>query len=104
MPLNQLSACLQRHFEPRPETVARFRVFTCCRADGQSVQDYIAKLRKQSEHCNFVSFLSAMIRDQLICGVNYNAIETRLLSESSITLERATELAVALEAADQDVQ
>ena len=54
VPLTQLLVYLQRHFEPRPsETVARFRFFTCCRAAGQSVQEYIAKLRKLSEHCNF---------------------------------------------------
>ncbi|XP_043242283.1 uncharacterized protein LOC122391959 isoform X2 [Amphibalanus amphitrite] len=105
MPLKELLTHLQRHFEPRPsETVARFRFFTFCRAEGQSVQDYIAKLRKLSEHCNFGSFLSAMIRDRLICGVNSDAIQTRLLSESNLTLERAAEIAVALEAAGHDVQ
>ena len=103
--LSQLLAHLQRHFEPRPsETVARFRFFTCCRVAGQSVQEYIARLRKLSEHCNFGSFLSNMIRDRLICGVNADAIQTRLLSEPSLTLERATEIAVALEAAGHDVQ
>lgn len=105
VPLKDLLSQLQRHFEPRPsETVARFRFFTCCRMEGQSVQDYIAKLRKLSEHCNFHSFLSSMIQDRLICGVNADAIQTRLLSEASLTLERATEIAVALEAAGHDVQ
>ena len=105
MALADLLSQLQRHFEPRPsETVARFRFFTCCRAEGQSVQDYIAKLRKLSEHCNFGSFLSNMIRDRLICGVNADNIQTRLLSEAGLTLTRATEIAVALEAAGHDVQ
>ena len=44
------------------------------------------------------------MRDCLVCGVNHQGIQKRLLAEKNLTLEKAFEIALALEAADSDVK
>ena len=94
---------LREHFHPRPSvTVARFRFFTCSRHVNEPVQGYIARLRQLSRDCQFGSFLDEMIRDRLVCGIKSELIQSRLLSEPELSLQKATEMAVALETAGRN--
>ena len=43
-----------------------------------------------------------MLRDRLVCGVRDIRIQRRLLAEPRLTLKRALDLALAIEAADKD--
>ena len=43
-----------------------------------------------------------MLRDRLVCGVRDIRIQRRLLAELKLTLKRALDLALAIEAADKD--
>ena len=43
-----------------------------------------------------------MIRDRLVCGVNHDMIQPRLLAEKDLTYEKAVELAEAVEAAEKN--
>ena len=96
---------LTEHFHPRPSvTVARFRFFTCSRQVNEPVQNYIARLRQLSRDCKFGSFLDEMIRDRLVCGIRSELIQSRLLSEPDLSLQKATEMAVALETAGRNQQ
>ena len=45
-----------------------------------------------------------MLRDRLVCGINNEAIQRRLLSESKLTYEKALEMAQAMEAAMKNAQ
>ena len=45
-----------------------------------------------------------MLRDRLVCGVNHQVIQKRLLAEKSLTFEEALEIALLVEAADNDVK
>ena len=100
-----LVAVLTRHYSPRPsEIVQRFRFHTCCRRQGETVTDYVARLRAIAEFCNFGAVLEDMLRDRLVCGVNSEAIQRKLLSESTLTFQKALEVAIGLEAADRDVR
>ena len=64
---------------------------------------FLAKLRRLSEHCEFGITLDEMLRDRLVCGVRDIRIQRRLLAEPKLTLKRALDLALAIEAADKDV-
>ena len=61
-------------------------------------------LRQLSQDCQFGSFLDEMIRDRLVCGINSEMIQSRLLSEPELSLQKATEMAVALETAGRNQQ
>ncbi|XP_043243629.1 uncharacterized protein K02A2.6-like isoform X2 [Amphibalanus amphitrite] len=89
---------------PTSVTVARYRFFSCCRVQSESVQEFVARLRQLSRDCKFESFLDQMIRDRLVCGVNSDPIQRRLLAEAELTLPQAIKIAVATETAGQNLQ
>ena len=96
---------MREHFHPRPSvTVPKFRFFTCSRHVNEAVPKYIARLRQLSQDYQFGSFLDEMIRDRLVCGINSEMIQSRLLSEPELSLQKATEMAVALETAGRNQQ
>ena len=55
-----------------------------------------------TEHCEFGETLDEMLRDRCVCGVRDIRILRRLLAEPKLTLKRALDLALAIEAADKD--
>ena len=65
-----------------------------------SVATYVSILREVAQKCNFqAGTLSEMLRDRLVCGVNQDAIQRRLLSEKKLTFDTSLKTAQALEAA-----
>ena len=65
---------------------------------------FIAELRKLSEHCAFDAVLNDTIRDRLVCGLQSEAIQKRLLTESNLTLQKAIEISVSMEMAAKEAQ
>ena len=74
------------------------------REKGESIATYVAALRKLTEYCDFGDNLNNMLRDRLVCSVNDERIQRRLLSEVDLTFERAFKLAQAAESADKDTR
>ncbi|KAL6457444.1 hypothetical protein MHYP_G00344070 [Metynnis hypsauchen] len=58
---------------------------------------YIAVIKKLSEHCEFGTHLQDALRDRLVCGLNTQAIQKRLLTEAALTFQKAVEIAVSME-------
>ena len=93
---------MANHFKPTPsEIVEQFKFHSCFRKQGESVSTFIAELRSLSEYCNFGDTLEVMIRDRLVCGINDDGIQRRLLAEQDLTYKKAVELAQSLETAVQ---
>ena len=87
---------LGKHFSPKPsEIVERFKFHSRNRKDGEGVATYVAGLRKLTEHCNF----GEMIRDRLVCGINDEKIQRRLLAERELTFKKAVDISLAFESA-----
>lgn len=100
----QLTTVLTNHFKPKPSVIVqRFKFHSKVRKEGQTVSVFVAELRRLTEFCAFGASLDDMIRDRLVCGINDDRIQRRLLSESDLTLQRAVELATAMETAAKDV-
>ena len=87
------------HSPPPSEIVQRFRFYTRFRKKGETVATYVSELRAIAQGCNFGESLDAMLRDRLVVGIDNEAIQRRLLSETSLTFKKALELAQNLEAA-----
>ncbi len=49
----------------------------------ESVAAYVADLRRLAEFCDFGGTLNKMIRDRLVCGINHEGIQKKLLAERS---------------------
>lgn len=60
----------------------------------------MAELRCLSTHCKFEGFLDEALRDRLVCGLRNEAIQKKLLTEADLTLTKAVELAVRMEATE----
>ena len=45
-----------------------------------------------------------MLRDRMVCGINHDHIQRRLLSEATLTFDTALQLTQAIESADKDAQ
>ena len=80
----------------------RYRFNTRHRQPGETVATYVAQLKKLGEHCNFHS-LEEMVRDRLVCGIADGRIQRRLLQEPDLDYQKALDIALAMELANQDI-
>ena len=94
---------LKDHFNPKPSVIVQqFRFNTRYRKTGEAVATVVAELRRLTEFCEFGPNLSEMLRDRLVCGIGDSRIQKRLLAEPNLTLDKALELALAQESAEQN--
>ena len=56
---NDLVKVLSEHLNPKPVVISeRFRFYKRDQMEGESIREYIAELRKLSEHCDFKANLN----------------------------------------------
>ena len=102
---NQLVQELTQHFDPAPsEIVRRYRFNTRVRRKGESVAAYVSELRGLAQFCNYGDSLQTMLRDRLVCGINDESIQRRLLAETALTFKKALELAQGMETVAKNVR
>ena len=93
------------HYEPKPSAIVkRFQFNTRVREPGETIASYIAALRELGEHCSYGTSLPEMLRDRLVCGVNHDTIQRKLLGETELTYETALKLSLAIETAEKDTR
>ena len=94
---------LARHFSPQPLIIAEhFRFHERNQEEGESMNMFVATMKRLAEHCEFKESLSEVIRDRLVCGLRSEAIQKRLLTEKALTLDRAVEISVSMEMAAKE--
>ncbi|XP_062374782.1 uncharacterized protein K02A2.6-like [Sardina pilchardus] len=95
-----LVTLVKNHHNPKPSIIVqRFKFHTHSRKQGMTVATFVAELRQLSEHCEFGAVLEDMLRDRLVCGINVDSIQRRLLSEANLTFKKALEISQAMETA-----
>ena len=95
---------LSGHFELKPIVIAeRFHFHKRHQAAGKSVTQLLAELRRLARYCEFKTFLEEALRDRFVCGLHAKPIQNRLLTEKNLTLTKAFEVAVSMEAAAKEV-
>ena len=102
----ELVTAMTEHHSPAPsEIVQRYKFHSRFRKPGESIATFVSELRSLAEFCNFEgNQLENQLRDRLVCGVNDDQIQRRLLSEAKLTYKRALELAQGLETAAKNVR
>lgn len=99
----QLVLLLKNHFDPKPsEIVQRYKFDSRSRKQNESVLDYVAELRRLAQDCNYGDTLQQKLRDRIVCGINDDRIQRRLLAEADLTCEKALAIAVAAETATKN--
>lgn len=98
---DELITEIRSHLKPKPLIIAeRFKFHQRKQREGETVSQFMAELRKLSEHCNFEAFLNDALRDRFVCGLTSTATQRKLLSEADLTLKKAMDIAVSMELAD----
>ena len=93
---------VKEHLEPKPSAIVqRYKFNSRSRAQGETVATYLVALRELAQHCEYGETLQEMLRDRLVCGVNHEGTQRRLLAIKKLTYEKAREVALAVEAVEQ---
>jgi len=96
---------LTAHYDPAPSSIVqRYKFYNRVRAEGETVANYIASLRAIAKYCDYGDTLNMMLRDRLVCGINHQGIQRRLLAEKSLPFDKALEIALAVETAEKDMK
>ncbi|XP_021359256.1 uncharacterized protein K02A2.6-like [Mizuhopecten yessoensis] len=99
----QLVEILKTHLSPRPLVIAeRFRFHKHDQKEGEAVRDYVAQIRKLSEHCEFGDTLQEALRECLVCGLLNDSIQKKLLSVRELNYQNAVDIAIAMETDTRD--
>lgn len=65
--------------------------------------EFLTELKKLSEPCKFGAFLDEHLKDIFVCGLKSISIQKKLMTERDLTLDRAYQVAAAMEAAGREV-
>ena len=89
---------LKDHYGPKESVIIhRFNFNT---KPEESITAYIAALRELALNCEYSStdLLEEMLWDRLVCGVNHQGLQQKLLAETNLTFKSALKLAQSVEA------
>ena len=105
VPYKELLEKVGKYFAPKKSVIlSRFKFNQCVQEPGQLTAEFIAKLKRLAEKCDFDQTLDCMLRDRLVCGVRDSALQKRLLAEEdSLTFAVAEKLSLAAESVIRDV-
>ena len=100
---NDLVKLMEDHENPRRNPIAeRFKFNMRNRKADESVSAYVAELRRLIQYCEYGNSLDSMLRDRLVCGINHDRTQQRLLSEGvTLTLQKGLDISLSLESAIQ---
>ena len=95
--------------KPKNEIFARHLLATCKQESGQTLDQFIQKLKSLAKDCNFKNSTATeirddAIRDSFISGLLDNGVRHCLLEQDSLNLQKAFETARSLELAQQQSQ
>ena len=95
-----LTTVLKQHPVPKPIVKAeRLKFCRCIQKPGENIATYLASLKQLAETYDCKAFLNEALRDQLVCGLESEAIQKCLLTEADLDLKKALEISQAMEAA-----
>ena len=94
---------LAKHLDPKPIVIAeRFKFHKAEQQESESIRDFLARLKKLAETCEFGGYREEAIRDRFVCGLEERTIQRKLLAVVDLTLQTAVERACAAELTEKE--
>ena len=95
----EIKHSMGEHKNPKPNQITEQFMFNSRNhKSNESISQYMAKLCQLTQFCDYRTVLNDMLNDRVVCSVNHNQIQQKLLSEGlSLTLERALSFAISIE-------
>ena len=91
---------LTDHYNPAPsEIIQQYKFHTRIQQSGESITKFVAELRSIAQDCKFGDTLNDLLKDRLVCGINDDSVQRRLLSEKALNFDSALDIATSMEAA-----
>ena len=89
-----ICALLRSHYEPKlPKYLYRAKFESRIRQQNESINDFIAALRNLAEPCQFEKNLNERLCEKFVTGINDETIQQKLLTEQTLTLDTAIQIA-----------
>ena len=100
--VEELSAVLRKHFDPKPLlTAEKFCFHQRGQGPTETIAEYVTELRRLASRCEFgAEYCDDTLRDHLVCGLRSESIQKKLLTTADLTLALAIEIAQGMETAD----
>ena len=67
------------------------------RQPNDSIGEYVAHLLEREQDCRYGTTLTHMLRDRLVCGINDETLQRRLLAEINLTFEKEFKIVLVME-------
>ena len=80
----------------------RFYFHSRSQAAGESIAEYVTELRRLATNCKFGENLEQALYDRLVCELKHEPTQKCLLSESTLSLAKAIEIAQSVQAAEMN--
>ncbi|XP_039763949.1 uncharacterized protein LOC120636507 [Pararge aegeria] len=93
---SELVEVLNRHFTPKRSTFAdRAKFYEASRSDGESIEEWAARLRGLAVYCDFGTELDTLMRDRFVLGFRAGPERDKLFEcdSKSLTFGQAVEVA-----------
>ena len=101
----ELTATLKAHFNPKPIVIPeRFHFHRRVQAMGESISEYVAKLIRLTNNCQFSQYLDEALRVRLVCEMGSQSTQKCLIAEADLTSSKALAVALSVEAAEKNMQ
>ena len=98
---DELVKAMKDHLRPKPIVIAeRFKFQHRNQNELETVAQYLAELRRLTEHCDFkADYLDKVLRDRLVCGLRNETIQRKLLTKAELILKKAYDITHGMEMA-----
>ena len=96
---------LAQHVNPKRVPLIIAERYKFHKAEGEEleiVQQYLAKLRKLAETCEFALYREEATREGFVCGLRLQLIQPKLLAEATLALHTAVERACATDLTEKE--
>ena len=81
----------------------KYKFRKCNQVEGHSIREFLAKLQKLAETCQFGGYRDEALRDRLVCGITSQTIQRKLLGVADLTLKKAVDIAVGMELTEKEI-
>lgn len=86
------------------EAFETYKFHTRNQDSSESIEAYVAALRKLAKNCNFGEMEDRMLRDRIVVGVKSDVAREKLLEDSTLNFKKAVDVCRAYETSQQQLQ
>lgn len=93
------------HFTPKVNlTYERYLLHKIVQANGESFDEFLTRIRSQSNKCEFGDLQDSLVLDQIVVGTLSDKLREKLLCEDDLKLDKAIKMCKASEISSKQIQ